>query len=84
MSPALQNAFWAANCLGAIVTFEMPFSVPESGCAVRIRDRQRTGHCGTISGILRVLLGDVPRSRLGPECDHSYQRHQGDDGCECD
>src|SRR5262249_19685574 len=37
--------------------------------------------CG-ISGILRVLLGDVPRSGLAPECDHSYQRYKGGDGCE--
>jgi hypothetical protein len=29
-----------------------------------------------------VLLGDIPRSGLAPECDHSYQRYKGSGGCE--
>ena len=32
---------------------------------------------GSIGGVLRLLLGDVPRSRFGPERDESDQRYQG-------
>ena len=37
--------------------------------------------CASVGGILGMSLDGVPRPRLGPKCEHSDQRHSGEEEC---